>query len=171
MKISTLSAILHGLNHAGVRYLIVGGVAVNIHGYQRTTNDLDLVIQLGEDNLRAAIEVFHELGYQPTIPEPIEAFLDAGIREQWIKKKNMTVFSLRSNRFPDTSVDVFVSEPFDFDQEFQQAETVYLDRELRVKLIAIPALISMKQDAGRDRDRDDIQHLTWILEERNDGEK
>ena len=46
MKFSTLEAIFETLDRAGVRYLIAGGVAVNIHGYQRMTADLDLVVQL-----------------------------------------------------------------------------------------------------------------------------
>jgi len=55
MKINSLSAILHALNHADVRYLIAGGVAVNLHGYQRLTHDLDLVIQLEQSNIRQAM--------------------------------------------------------------------------------------------------------------------
>jgi len=34
--------VLKILNDAGVRYLIVGGVAVVLHGFLRTTGDLDL---------------------------------------------------------------------------------------------------------------------------------
>ena len=53
MKLSTLETVFRSLNEAGVRYLVAGGVAVNIHGYQRVTVDLDLVIQLDGDNMRA----------------------------------------------------------------------------------------------------------------------
>ena len=37
MKLSTLETVFHSLNEAGARYLVAGGVAVNIHGYQRMT--------------------------------------------------------------------------------------------------------------------------------------
>jgi len=40
MKISSLKNILKTLNDNKIRYLIVGGIAVNIHGYQRMTHDL-----------------------------------------------------------------------------------------------------------------------------------
>lgn len=44
-----------------MRYLVAGGVAVVLHGYLRTTADLDLIVQLEPDNtLRAlnALETF-----------------------------------------------------------------------------------------------------------------
>jgi hypothetical protein len=47
------------LERAGVRYLVVGGVAVVLHGYLRTTLDLDLVIQLEPDNLDRALTALH----------------------------------------------------------------------------------------------------------------
>ena len=165
MKISSLSAILHALNHAGIKYLIVGGVAVNLHGYQRVTADLDLVIQLNDENINKALKVFDELDYQPTIPEPIDAFSDTSKRQDWIDNKNMEVFQLHSSRFEDTSVDIFVKEPFDFSQEYRQADQIELDRELTIRLISTTALIAMKQKAGREKDKDDIYHLTLLAEE------
>ena len=42
MKLATIEKIFAALNATSVRYLIVGGIAVNIHGYQRMTADLDL---------------------------------------------------------------------------------------------------------------------------------
>ncbi len=46
MELRSVEAVVAALNAAEVRYLIVGGLAVNAHGYQRTTVDLDMVIQL-----------------------------------------------------------------------------------------------------------------------------
>lgn len=172
MKISSLSAILHALNHAGVRYLIAGGVAVNIHGYQRLTRDLDLIIQLEKENILAAIRVLKELHYTPILPVSGEDFADPEIRNAWIETKNMKVFSFISQRHPDTVVDVFATEPFNFNQEYKQADVISFDRELTVRIVTIKTLIEMKKIAGRDRDKDDIQHLTWILqEEEKNGER
>lgn len=64
------------LNAAGVRYVIVGGLAVMAHGYQRTTVDLDLVVQLVPQNLLTALEALASLGYQPRIPVSAEQFAD-----------------------------------------------------------------------------------------------
>ena len=38
-----------------VRYLVAGGLAVNVHGYLRFTKDVDLVVQLESDNIRRAL--------------------------------------------------------------------------------------------------------------------
>jgi len=165
MKISSLSAILHALNHANVKYLVVGGVAVNLHGYQRVTADLDIVIQLNDANIHGALQVFKELDYKPTIPEPIESFADKSKRLAWIDSKNMEVFQLRSARYEDTSIDVFVKEPFDFDKEYRQADEIELDRELKIRLIGTAALIAMKQTADRDKDKDDIYNLRLLSED------
>lgn len=165
MKIETLRAILHLLNHAGVRYLIAGGVAVNIHGYQRMTHDLDLVIHLEKNNILTALRALSELNYQPNIPVNMEDFADPDKRREWIQSKHMKVFSLVSEAHPETTLDIFAEEPFDFETEYQKATSVDLDRDLCVRVVSVSSLIEMKKQADRDRDRDDIQHLRWILEE------
>lgn len=47
--------VLTPLERAEVRYLVVGGVAVVLHGYLRTTLDLDLVVQLERGNVERAL--------------------------------------------------------------------------------------------------------------------
>src|SRR5665811_2033146 len=54
MKLSTLEIILQELDSAGVRYLVAGGVATNAYGYQRLTQDLDLVIGMHRANILGA---------------------------------------------------------------------------------------------------------------------
>ncbi len=44
MKVSSLEAILRALAEAEARYLIVGGLAVAVHGYGRVTFDVDLIV-------------------------------------------------------------------------------------------------------------------------------
>jgi len=171
MKISSLRAILHALNHNNIKYLIAGGVAVNIYGYQRMTQDLDLVVQLLPENIINALTVLEGLGYSPAIPVTKTQFADKEVREKWIKLKNMEVLSFISDLHPETTLDIFVTEPFDFDFEYQHSSRVQLDQNLEVQIISIPTLIKMKERAGRDRDKDDIQHLTWILERGAHNEK
>ncbi|MCD6254817.1 MAG: hypothetical protein J7J44_00915 [Deltaproteobacteria bacterium] len=52
----------------GVRYLIVGGMAVNLYGYLRLTIDLDLMVDLSDENLSKIINVMERLGYIPKVP-------------------------------------------------------------------------------------------------------
>ena len=55
MELRSVESIVKSLNAAGVRYLIAGGMAVVAHGYLRLTMDLDLILDLNEENLRAAV--------------------------------------------------------------------------------------------------------------------
>lgn len=166
MKLRTLETIVRSLASAGVRYLVVGGVAVNAYGYQRLTQDLDLVIGLRRDNLLRALEVFSGLGYRPTVPVRMEDFADPSIRRDWIQNKNMQVFSLYSGLYPDTEIDVFAAEPFDFDAEYAAAEIHELAPGLPLPLVGLTTLIAMKLAADRPLDLDDVRHLRWIAEER-----
>lgn len=51
------------LESRGVRYLIVGGYAVGLHGFPRYTGDLDIFIAISEDNARKLLEVFAAFGF------------------------------------------------------------------------------------------------------------
>jgi hypothetical protein len=49
-----------------VRYLLVGGLALNIHGVERATMDVDLMLALDPDNTLAFVDVAKQLGMQPS---------------------------------------------------------------------------------------------------------
>jgi predicted nucleotidyltransferase len=161
--LSSLQAICRALNEAGVKYLIVGGVAVNAYGYIRATQDLDLVVALAQPNASAAMRVLSKLGYSPRVPVDADEFADPQRRKSWVEEKGMTVFSMFNDSMPETAVDVFVEEPFDFDFEYRAAEVHVIGADVSAPFVNIQTLIRMKQQADRDRDRDDILHLRWIL--------
>jgi hypothetical protein len=57
-------SIIHALNTHQVKYLLIGGHAVNYHGYIRATLDMDIWVETTEDNLRYLHKAFINLGYQ-----------------------------------------------------------------------------------------------------------
>lgn len=156
--------VLTPLEQAGVRYLVVGGVAVVLHGYLRTTLDLDLVLQLQRDNLDLALEALAGLGFQPQAPVPLSAFADPRIRESWLREKNMTVFSLWHPDHPGFALDLFIQEPFDFDAAYSRAVRVSL-QEIQVTVVSRDDLVAMKRAAGRARDLEDIAALDELAED------
>lgn len=172
MKIASLEALARALEQAGVRYLIAGGLAVNAHGYLRLTYDVDIVVQLDRANVLAAFQALASLGYRPAIPVTAEQFADPQTRRQWVEQRRMQVLNFFSDRFRETSVDVFASEPFDFEKEQSAALSGEIAPGLRVRFVSIPTLIAMKEVANRPHDRDDIEHLRLLLDEGkgNDGE-
>ncbi len=156
--IGEIEGILETLNRAGVRYLVVGGVAVVLHGHLRTTADLDLVIQLKRENVLRAMRALGSLLYRPRAPVPADQFAEEEIRQQWIREKGLSVFSLWSPAHPTLEIDLFVSEPFDFDGVYARALRVPLERT-EVTVIALEDLIALKKQAARPRDLEDVAAL------------
>ena len=164
-----IEQVLDALNRAGVRYLVVGGVAVVLHGRLRTTVDLDLVVQLHKPNRLRAVEALEALGYHPRAPVSARDFADETLRDSWIREKGMTVFSLWSSRFRGLEVDLFASVPFDFDEVYARSITVSLEHA-DVTVIGIDDLIRLKESAGRPQDILDVEALRAIREPRVPGE-
>jgi len=162
MKLASFEAIVAALHDTDVRYLVAGGLAVNAHGYLRFTKDVDFVIQLFPENISAAFAAFRTLGYKPIIPVTMEQFSDAELRNSWIRDKGMKVLQLWSDAHPETPIDIFVTEPFDFDEEYQQALIKPLGK-LTIRFVSVPTLIKMKQEAGRTEDKIDIEYLQSLL--------
>lgn len=162
MKLASLEAILKALNRRRVRFLIVGGLAVAAHGYGRATFDLDLVVQLKPDNVRRALRALASLGYRPFVPVRAEDFADPAIRRRWIREKNMVVFQLRSETDRETCVDLFVTEPFPFDREYDRALGGEILPGVRARFVSLATLLRMKRKAGREKDLEDIRQLRLL---------
>lgn len=166
---SDFDQIFATLEQRRVRYLVVGGVAVVLHGHPRFTADLDLIVALDPPNVAAAMEALSSLGYRPRAPVAAREFADPKQRREWIQEKGLVVFSLWSPEHPATEIDLFVAEPFPFDPAYERAARLSLGSS-SVTVAAIPDLITLKQRAGRGKDREDIEILRRILEqERGDG--
>lgn len=159
-----LERILRALEEARVRYLIVGGVAVVLHGHPRMTADLDLVIELAPENVDAAFESLEALGYRPRVPVTAADLANPAIRERLVAEKGMTVLSLFSPALPLTEVDVFAELPFDFEAARARALEADLG-SFRVPVASIEDLVAMKRRAGRPKDLEDVRLLLALAAE------
>jgi hypothetical protein len=159
---SDFDIVLAALEERKVRYLVVGGVAVVLHGYARFTADLDLVIALDAPNITAAMEALSSLGYRPRAPVAALDFADPDKRRKWIGEKGLTVLGLWSPNYPATEVDVFVEEPFAVDEALARATRAKLG-ESTIMVASIPDLIDLKRKAGRPKDLEDIEKLQELL--------
>jgi hypothetical protein len=153
--------ILRALNERDVRCVVVGGVAVVLHGYARLTADLDLAVDLESDQARAAMEVLSSIGLTPTAPvDPID-FADPEIRALWVRDKGMKVFSMRDPGDPMRVVDVFVENPVAFEDLWARAVVMRLG-ETPVRVASIDDLVAMKRAVGRPQDMSDVEALEEI---------
>jgi len=158
--------IFSALNDANVDYVVVGGMAVILHGYLRATADLDLVLGLSPENCERGIAALAAIGFKPRLPIALEEFADPARRRAWIEERNMLVFPLWDPANPLRSLDLFVEEPIAFERMLREADVKDIGG-LSVRIASIEHLIEMKQSAGRPRDLDDIAKLREI---RNEGE-
>jgi hypothetical protein len=162
----SVEALFSTLNAASVRYLVVGGLAVVAHGHMRLTADVDLVLDLDEGNLRRAVAAFGELGYRPRAPVDLDDFVDRSKRDEWVRDKNLVVFSLFSVAHPATEVDLFVESPFDFGPAYERAARMAIGEDVTASFVSLGDLIEMKRAAGRPQDVTDIEHLRRLQEGR-----
>jgi hypothetical protein len=167
VELRSVEAIVKALNDERVRYLVVGGLAVNAHGYARFTADVDLVVGLEPDNLTRGLRALSAIGYQMAIPVTPEDVADPVQRQMWRKDKGMTVLKLWSDVHRRTPVDVFVYEPFDFAEEYGRAKWEPLVGQSKVPFVGYEALLAMKRLAARPQDLADIAALEEIEKLRN----
>jgi hypothetical protein len=165
-----IEIVLGALGQARVRYLVVGGVAVVLHGHLRATADLDLVVQLEEANVNRALAALEALGYRPRAPVLARLFADPEVRSEWVREKGLTVFSLWSERFPALEVDLFATEPFPFEEAYARAIEVPLGEQV-VPVASLDDLIALKEDADRPEDRRDVEKLKALREAGGDDER
>ena len=152
------------LADADARYVVVGGLAVVLHGHLRATADLDLVIGLDRENCAKAMDALASIGFRPRLPVAMGDFADLAKREDWVENRNMLVFQLWDPNRPERSVDVFVREPMDFATLWTDAVVKDLDG-VPIRVASIRHLIALKRIAGRRKDLDDIEALLQIAEE------
>jgi hypothetical protein len=142
VTLSSLETIVRALNNANIPFIVVGGLAVVAHGYGRQTQDLELVIRLDPESIRNAFAALATLGYGPRVSVTAEGLADPKQRARWIAEKGMTVLNFHSDRHRETPVDVFVTEPFDFTDEYELALKQELERMFLYALFASPLCCS-----------------------------
>ena len=152
------------LNNESVKYMVAGGIAVNLYGIERATADIDLIIDLDEENVSKFVRVAKKLGLRPKIPVPLDDFSDAEKRKEWLDHKGMMVFTVYDDENPFFLIDIFVETPFDFDTVFEKREKMEFEDTV-ISVVPITELIAMKERSSRPQDKADIFYLKKIIEE------
>jgi predicted nucleotidyltransferase len=137
---------LTALNEADVRYIVVGGYSVVLHGYSRTTGDMDLWVDRSADNYERIKKAFHIFG-MPVFDMTEENFLSHPIWD---------VFTFGS---PPVAIDIMVKlEGLNFEDVFDKS--IYFEEDdLKIRTINKQDLITAKKNAGRSKDINDLENL------------
>lgn len=156
----TLHALFSALNDGGGRYIVVGGLAVVLHGHPRVTGDVDLIVDFAEGDALRTLDALERAGFHPFVPVPARDFADPDKRATWARDKGMVVFSMRPNEGV-PFVDLFLEHPIPFDQLWERSVVVTM-RGLPVRVASIDDIIALKRISARPEDLTDIEALTKI---------
>lgn len=162
MRLSSVEAIAHSLNETRVPFIVVGGLAVNAHGYGRATQDVDLVVNLEPELVKRLFGALERLGYRPRVPVTAEGFGDPETRAGWIAEKGMTVLNFQSDQHRETPIDIFVTEPFDFPTEYQLSLVEDIAPGIPMRIVRLVTLLKMKRAVARPQDIADVAELEQI---------
>lgn len=148
-----IKEIVSALKEKNINYMIVGGYAVNFHGYSRNTVDIDLVIKFTLKNLKNLELALGEMGLVSKLP--IDAVSVFKFRDEYINNRNLLAWNFYSESNPTDQVDILINHDL---SEFK-SETFRVEG-FDYKVISKADLIEMKKKSGRDKDLLDIMELT-----------
>lgn len=154
------------LHEHHVRYLLVGGLAMNLHGVPRMTMDVDIVLAMDDPNLDTFLACARKLGLKPQAPISLESLKDSAQRKEWIELKHMIAFALNAPGSTGATVDVLIHHPLDMKAAIAAAVMRKVG-DVPVTLCSIQDMITLKQGTGRKQDEADIEHLLRIQGEQS----
>jgi hypothetical protein len=139
---------ISALNQSDVSYMLVGGYAVILHGYARTTGDMDIWVQPTRENYQRLVKAFQVFG-MPLFDMTESKFLD---------KDFYDVFSFGR---PPVCIDIVTNiTGVEFDAAHAKSQWFEIRDGLKVCSLSLNDLITSKKAAARNKDLDDIDHLT-----------
>ena len=137
-------AFIELLNKHNVRYLLIGGYAVALHGHPRYTRDLDIWICMEDTNAANLVNALKDFGFS-SLSLVIEDFL-----------KPDQIVQLG---FPPNRIDLMTSpKGVDFDNCYASREEIEIEG-LRINLIDLKNLKKNKKATGRHQDLADLENL------------
>lgn len=137
---------IESLNKFGVEYILIGGYAVILHGYYRTTGDLDIWVNPTEVNYKKLIKAFSFFGF-PTDVIDLKRFL------------NSEAYNVFTFGRPPMAIDIVTSiQGVNFKDAIQNVKNIEV-QGLSVSLLGMSDLILTKKASNRYKDLDDLENL------------
>ena len=144
-----------------IQYLIVGGLAVNLYGIPRVTQDIDIIILMSKSNIKKLNMVLKELNYIPRLPINPDDLMNSEIVKQWIEERNLKALSFYHKEDDYKGIDIVLVHPLDFSQAFVNKTSKQIN-SIEIYLVSINDLITMKRASGRRQDLSDIEMLEKV---------
>ena len=137
---------LSALNTQQVKYILVGGFSVILHGYSRTTGDMDIWVERSRENYISLKKAFFQFGM--SVFDMTE--------ENFLFHPNWDVFTFGN---PPVAIDIMVQlKGLDFEDCYKNS-IVFEDDGVKLRTIHKNDLIEAKKSSGRAKDLNDLENL------------
>ena len=148
---------LRKLSEYNVRYLLIGGYAVNYYGYHRTTGDMDLWISSDAVNIKKLQDIFLKMG-----------FLDRDVAHlSTLDFEQPNVFSIGAE--PQRIDFITRVNIVQFDEAYAQKNRVQIEEGFSIDIVHYRDLVTMKLNTGRLKDKADVEELQKVNRDANKG--
>ncbi len=152
--------VFRAFEKADVKYVIVGGLAVNLLGSMRSTNDLDILVEMSDENLAKVVRILKSKGFSVKQPVDPIGIADRRIRDEWIRGKHLKALNFYRGVEMD-EVDIIIDTPVSYEDALKDLQLIACGR-LQLPVISVDALIRMKNKAARAIDKLDIELLKGL---------
>ncbi|MDE0318144.1 MAG: nucleotidyltransferase [Candidatus Poribacteria bacterium] len=132
------------LNSHQIKYLLIGGYAVNYHGYPRTTGDIDIWVAIQQENAEKLVDTLREFGF-----ESAQLTVDLFMKEDQIVRMGIPPFRIEL---------LTTISGVNFEECYLDRITDVID-DVEVQIISLEHLKLNKQASGRYKDLDDLENL------------
>lgn len=147
-----LRQLLERLVESDIRFVLVGGLAVNAWGYLRATRDIDIVPDPSRENLERLDSLLEELGGKVDVDGRL---LDSDAISSFLRTGDRTLVITDLGR-----IDVLQGLPQIPGFSVLEAEATDVDMDgLSVRVCSLGHLLEMKRASERPRDKDDLDAL------------
>lgn len=149
--------ILRVLSANSVEFVVIGGLAVQAHGYIRMTRDLDIIVRPEMVNLTRLSEALAELEAELVKPGTMKLH-----NPHQLLRAPLIATNTKFGRLDVVHVEHVAGPPKSYDALRADALVIELNG-VDVPVAGLPDLIRMKRAAGREHDLADIEALTRDL--------
>ncbi len=153
--------ILREFYYEHVDYLIVGGIALNLHGVPRATFDLDIIVAWDEENIRKIEKILEKLKFKSMVPVTLTELKSKERRKELIRKKHMFALNFYNVEDPLEEIDILIKDVSDFKKLFERKKTIKID-DFEIYLISLDDLIKLKRSSRRHKDKEDMKNLMLV---------
>jgi len=154
-----LFEIVTSFEKSKLKYAVVGGYALALHGLVRATMDVDFVISLKLNDFELAEKALGDIGLQSRLPVRAQDIIK--MRKEYIENRNLVAWSFVDYKNPSRQVDILITK----DLKDLKVEKISVSGR-KINVASLQDLLKMKTEAGRPQDLIDIKNIKEKLNEK-----